>query len=68
MAHGREEEAVEFLVKYHGNNNPQSRLVLLELEEMREGIRLEGIDKNFWDCRFPTGLNAPPRNCRLTLS
>ncbi|KAK3694441.1 hypothetical protein B0T22DRAFT_477191 [Podospora appendiculata] len=51
MANNREEEAIEFLVKYHGNNDPTSALVLLEVEEMKQGIRLDGIDKNWWDYR-----------------
>jgi hypothetical protein len=52
IANGREEEAIAFLVKYHGNGNPESRLVLLEVEEMRQGIRLDGIDKSYFDCKF----------------
>ncbi|KAI0839666.1 general substrate transporter [Hypoxylon sp. FL0890] len=51
MANGREEEAVAFLVKYHGNSDPHSRLVKLEVEEMKEGIRQDGIDKRPWDYR-----------------
>jgi len=51
MSQGRTEEAHAFLVKYHGNNNPQSALVKLELEEMMEGIRQDGIDKVWWDYR-----------------
>ncbi|KAI6382224.1 hypothetical protein MCOR25_000813 [Pyricularia grisea] len=51
MTQGRESEAIDFLVKYHGNNNRESRIVLLEVEEMREGIRQDGIDKVWWDYR-----------------
>ncbi|ORY33140.1 putative MFS lactose permease [Naematelia encephala] len=51
MANGREEEAAQFLVEYHGNNNPSSQLVALELSEMRDGISLDGIDKRWWDYR-----------------
>ncbi|KAK4647913.1 uncharacterized protein QC761_105590 [Podospora bellae-mahoneyi] len=51
MANGREEEAIAFLVKYHGNKDPNSALVRLEVEEMREGIKLDGIDKVWWDYR-----------------
>jgi MFS family permease len=50
MANDRHEEALAFLVKYHGNGNPNDRLVLLEMEEMREGIKLDGIDKSLFDC------------------
>jgi hypothetical protein len=56
MANGREQEAIAFLAKYHGNGNVNSRLVMLEVEEMKEGIRQDGIYKRAWDC----GL-APPR-------
>ncbi|KAL2256565.1 hypothetical protein VTK26DRAFT_1485 [Humicola hyalothermophila] len=51
MANGREEEAIDFLVKYHGNGDRNSRLVRLEVEEMREGIKQDGIDKRWWDYR-----------------
>jgi sugar porter (SP) family MFS transporter len=51
MANGREEEALAFLVKYHGNGDPNSALVRLEIEEMRDGIRVDGIDKVWWDYR-----------------
>ncbi|KAI2609894.1 general substrate transporter [Hypoxylon fragiforme] len=51
IANGREEEAVSFLVKYHGNNDPTSRLVQLQIEEMKDGIRQDGIDKRPWDYR-----------------
>jgi hypothetical protein len=51
MANGRQEEALAFLVKYHGNGDSNSRLVRLEIEEMREGIKLDGLDKTWWDCK-----------------
>lgn len=52
IANGRNEEAEAFLVKYHGNGDPNARLVRLEIEEMKEGIRIDGIDKRWWDCKF----------------
>ncbi|GFF31343.1 lactose permease [Aspergillus udagawae] len=51
IAHGQEQSAIDFLTKYHGNGNRNARLVLLEIEEMREGIRMDGIDKRWWDYR-----------------
>ncbi|KAL4922051.1 general substrate transporter [Aspergillus aurantiobrunneus] len=51
MSRGREEEAVAILAKYHGNGDPNTRLVRLEVEEMKEGIRQDGIDKTWWDYR-----------------
>lgn len=54
LTHGREEEALAFLAKYHGNGDPNARLVQLEIGEMREGIRQDGIDKRWWDCKCTT--------------
>lgn len=51
MANGREDEAVAFLAKFHGGGNPNSKLVALEIEEMKENIKLDGIDKRWWDYR-----------------
>ena len=52
IAHGKEEEAIAILAKYHGNGDPNARLVRLEADEMREGIRQDGIDKRWWDCTY----------------
>lgn len=52
IANGKTDEALEFLVKYHGNGDPNSRLVRLEIEEMKENIRMDGIDKRPWDCEL----------------
>lgn len=60
MANGRTEEAVAFLVKYHGNGDPNARLVRLEVEEMKEGIRIDGIDKRWWDCKFEMPMFSGP--------
>jgi MFS family permease len=58
FAVGREQEAIDFLTKYHGSGNPQSRLVQLEVEEIRDSIRQELQDKHipWWDfrCLFNT--------------
>jgi len=50
LANGREAEAIDFLRTYHGNGSSESRLVMLEIEEMRESTRLDGIDKQPWNC------------------
>ena len=53
FANDRTEEAIEFLVKYHGNGNRNSRLVQLEIEEIQDSIRQELNDKKipWWDFR-----------------
>ncbi|KAJ9112677.1 hypothetical protein QFC22_006179 [Naganishia vaughanmartiniae] len=38
---GREEEAFQFLVTYHGNGDPNDELVLFEYEEMKETLAAE---------------------------
>lgn len=59
LANGREEEALAFLVKYHGNGDPNSRLVALEIDEMKENISLDGIDKRPLDCKWPDAFGKP---------
>lgn len=54
MMNNRHEEAHLFLVKYHGNGDPHSRLVALESAVMQEGIVIDGSDKNQWDCEVIT--------------
>lgn len=51
MANGRDEEALAFLIRFHGNGNPDSPLVKFEYEEMKNAISLDGIDKRWWDYR-----------------
>ena len=51
MANGKTDEAIDFLVKYHGGGDPNSKLVALEIAEFRENIMLDGIDKRWWDYR-----------------
>jgi len=51
MANGREEEALDLLIKYHGGGDANSKLVALEIGEFREAISQDGIDKRWWDYR-----------------
>jgi SP family sugar:H+ symporter-like MFS transporter len=41
MAKGREAEAMDFLVKYHGNGNPNDELVNFEFLELKESLEAE---------------------------
>lgn len=54
MANGHEDQAHQFLIKYHGGGDPDSRLVALEIAEFRAGIALDGSDKRWWDCECCT--------------
>ncbi|KZV88935.1 general substrate transporter [Exidia glandulosa HHB12029] len=48
---GRTQEATDFLVKFHGNNDPENPLVKLQLEEFKDNIKLDGSDKRWWDLK-----------------
>lgn len=53
MAHDQDDKAIDFLIKYHGNGDPNSRLVQLEIEEIRANIQQDRIDNltPWWDYR-----------------
>ena len=51
IGHNNLEKAKQILVKYHGNGNPDSALVALEMREMLQAIELDSSDKRFWDYR-----------------
>jgi len=50
MANGREEDCRAFLIKYHGNCDPNSTLVALQIQEFKDHIAVDGADKRWWDC------------------
>jgi SP family sugar:H+ symporter-like MFS transporter len=41
LGKGRREEALAFLIEYHGNGDANDALVLFEFNEMQEAIELE---------------------------
>lgn len=49
--HGHEEKCRTLLVKYHGNDNPDSLYVKLEMREFAEELHMDGADKRWWDYR-----------------
>lgn len=49
IANDRHEEALAVMTKYHGDDNPESPIVQLEYNEMREEISKTGSDKRWWD-------------------
>lgn len=48
---GKRDQAVAALVKYHGNGNPDSEWVKLQLMEYEQHLEMEGADKRWWDYR-----------------
>ncbi|GAA6039193.1 hypothetical protein JCM8097_000463 [Rhodosporidiobolus ruineniae] len=58
LAKGREQEALDFLVKYHGNGDPNDELVLFEFEEMKEALEKEKeLKQETWGQIFGTKGN-----------
>lgn len=49
--HGRFEGCKAILTKYHGNGNPDSLWVHLQMREFEEELELDGADKRWWDYR-----------------
>lgn len=48
---GKMDAARAFLTKYHGNGNPDSEWVKLQMFEYESHLELEGADKRWWDYR-----------------
>jgi MFS family permease len=52
MANDETEKAIEILAKYHGNGSRHARLVMLEVEEIKENLRQDSLyNKSIWDSR-----------------
>lgn len=51
MAQDRPDKAKDILIKYHGDGNPNSAIVRLEMDEMAHVVSATGSDKRFWDFR-----------------
>lgn len=49
LANSRDEEAKDFLVRYHGNGDPNHPIVQLEWQEFKENIVTDGSDKRWYD-------------------
>lgn len=50
-AHGKSQQASDVLTKYHGNGNPDSVYVSLQMSEIERELELQGADKRWWDYR-----------------
>lgn len=45
------EQSKKMLTKYHGEGNPDSEWVKLQLNEYEELLEMDGTDKRWWDYR-----------------
>ena len=48
MSVGRKAEARHILAKYHGNDDENAPLVLLEWKEFEEAVKLDASDKRWY--------------------
>lgn len=51
FSHGQPNKCRDLLIKYHGNDNPDSIYVKLQMREFEEELELQGADKRWWDYR-----------------
>lgn len=57
IAHDREDEALRILHKYHGDGDPNSKLVEVEYAEIKEALRLERENTASWKDMFASKAN-----------
>ena len=64
------ERSKAVLTKYHGEGNPESAWVLLQLREYEEFLNLDGADKRWWDYRalFQNRASCYRLGCMLVVS
>ncbi|KAF4847884.1 Lactose permease [Colletotrichum siamense] len=51
FVNNKKDKALAVLTKYHGNGNPDSPWVKLQLHEYEELLDMDGADKRWWDYR-----------------
>ncbi|TDL18995.1 general substrate transporter [Rickenella mellea] len=49
LANERDDEALAFLTRFHGGGDPNHPVVVLEWQEFKEGIAIDGADKRWYD-------------------
>jgi MFS family permease len=66
----KKEAAKAMLTKYHGNGNPDSAWVSLQMHEYEELLNMDGADKRWWDYRalFRNKASVYRLLCNLAVS
>ncbi|KAI5467519.1 general substrate transporter [Mariannaea sp. PMI_226] len=66
----KKEQAKNVLTKYHGNRNPESAWVQLQLNEYEAHLDMDGADKRWWDYRalFRNRAAVYRLSCNLIVS
>lgn len=70
FVNNKKEKAAEVLAKYHGNGNPDSPWVKLQLHEYEELLNMDGADKRWWDYRalFRNRASVYRLSCNVCIS
>jgi hypothetical protein len=68
--HGKQTQAKDTLIKWHGYGNPDSAWVKLQLSEYEEFLELDGADKRWWDysALFKTRASRYRITCNVVFS
>jgi hypothetical protein len=66
----KQEAAKAMLTKYHGEGNPDSEWVKLQLNEYEELLEMDGSDKRWWDYRalFKTKATCYRLFCNVSIT
>lgn len=51
FSHGRPDACRDLLIRFHGEGNPDSLWVQLQMAEFAQELELDGADKRWWDYR-----------------
>ncbi|KAK5108879.1 hypothetical protein LTR62_007769 [Meristemomyces frigidus] len=51
FVHNKRTQAIDTLTRWHGNGNPESPWVKLQIAEYEDFLNTEGTDKKFWNYR-----------------
>ncbi|OHE92927.1 hypothetical protein CORC01_11794 [Colletotrichum orchidophilum] len=70
FVNNKKEQAAQVLAKYHGNGNPESPWVKLQLHEYEELLNMDGADKRWWDYRalFRNRASVYRLSCNVGIS
>lgn len=70
FVNGKSDQAKAMLTRYHGNGNPDSVWVDMQLREYNEYLNLDGADKRWWDysALFKTKASRYRLACNCTIA
>lgn len=66
----KQEKAEAMLIRYHGEGDPESEWVKLQLNEYEELLEMDGSDKRWWDYRalFKTRATCYRLFCNVSIT